>query len=109
MTLLAIATGAVIVAQTTQPGDAFALIREYGAIAVLAAVVFFWLRGKLFNEKAIEEIKAAYEERLSEQQAQYEARLIELRKDRDEWKGFALDGVRLAERSVQITDKVTSG
>lgn len=105
-------------AQSADPDGVLALLREYGAIAVLAAFAFFWMRGKLYNEgavarlesshvQAIDKLEKQYEERLSEQEAHYESRLIEIRKDRDEWKGFALEGVHLAERTVSVADDIT--
>lgn len=95
-------------AQSADPGSLLALIREYGAIAVLAGFCYFLLRGRLISVDTITKMEAAYEERLSEQQAQYEARLIELRKDRDEWKSFALEGVHLAGTSVRVADEIAT-
>ena len=80
--------------QTTETIEWLTLAREFGAIAVLAFMVFAWIRGLFYGRKAVEKLEESWN-----------ARLADMTAERNTWRDLAINGTDIAGRAIRVAEQ----
>lgn len=73
------------------------VVREYGAVAVLAVVAVFlvraWRGAWFYSKGAVEKLEAAWD-----------ARYKDMKSERDTWRDLAINGTEMAARALRVAE-----